>query len=102
MNIETCKEISKRTIGDFLTRKREMSGLTQKEVADIFGYKSPQLISNWERGVSRPSVKAFVKLANIYYINPTSIEGIVGLYLEGVAKRKRLQLKEAFMKEEEA
>lgn len=53
---------------------RVNSELTQSEVAIIFGYTTPQFISNWERGCSFPPPAAFRKLIKIY--NLTFQQGI--------------------------
>ena len=54
--------------GIYLRKLREKQKLSQGEVATAMGYKSPQFISNWERGLSSPPLKALVKLADIYDI----------------------------------
>lgn len=37
--------------GKFLKAKREAAGVTQAEVAEVFGHTTPQFISNVERGL---------------------------------------------------
>jgi transcriptional regulator with XRE-family HTH domain len=59
-------KVSTNTLGSYLQEKRASVGLSQSDVADLFGYSTPQFISNWERGVSDPPVTAFKKLAQIY------------------------------------
>jgi transcriptional regulator with XRE-family HTH domain len=39
------------------------AGLTQMELAKKLGYKSPQFISNWERGESSPPPAVISKIA---------------------------------------
>ena len=51
---------------NILKTLRESAGLSQADVADKLGYISGQFISNWERGVSFPPIKAIPKLAKIY------------------------------------
>jgi transcriptional regulator with XRE-family HTH domain len=46
-------------IGKFMKESRELSGKTQKEVAEAFGWKTPQYVSEIERGmVLFPASKA--------------------------------------------
>ncbi len=56
-------------LGKFLKEKRVKSGLSQKQVSEKFGYKSPQFVSNWERGVSTPPIKTIKKLAEVYKVS---------------------------------
>ncbi len=42
--------------------------MSQKEVSDLYGYKSPQVISDWERGLRSPPAKMLKKLAILYQV----------------------------------
>jgi transcriptional regulator with XRE-family HTH domain len=53
----------------FLKEKRQQAGYSQGDIAKKLGYTSPQFISNWERGLSKPPVPTLRKLAHIYNIN---------------------------------
>ncbi|MGZ3772967.1 MAG: helix-turn-helix domain-containing protein [Pseudobdellovibrionaceae bacterium] len=55
--------------GNFLKAKREQSGLSQRDVANLLNYSTPQFISNWERGISYPPATAINKLASAFKIN---------------------------------
>lgn len=55
--------------GEFLKSKRERAGLSQGEVAKSLKYRSPQFISNWERGVAKPPIKTLSKIASLYKID---------------------------------
>lgn len=54
---------------DFLKNSREKSGLTQAEVAKTLGYSTAQFVSNWERGLSYPPLKALRTLSKLYKVN---------------------------------
>ena len=41
-------------LGKYLKEQREVTGLSQAEVAKKLGYTSPQFVSNWERGLASP------------------------------------------------
>jgi transcriptional regulator with XRE-family HTH domain len=56
-------------LAKFLKDKRKAAGLSQGVVAKKLGYTSPQFISNWERGLSRPPVATLKKIAQIYNIS---------------------------------
>lgn len=57
--------------------KRIEAGLMQKDLAKKMGYTSPQFISNWERGISKPPLKSVLKLCKILKINKTILECIL-------------------------
>lgn len=60
-------------LAEYLTTKRQNVGLSQRQVAAKLGYRTPQFISNWERGVSHPPISAIKKIAAIYGISPEEI-----------------------------
>lgn len=51
-----------------LRRYRKAMGLTQKNVAKIFGLKNSGMISHWENGVCLPSLPNTFKLAGSYCV----------------------------------
>src|SRR4051812_45405066 len=55
-------------LGHYLRGKRVESGYSQNDVADILGYKSAQFISNIERGVCSPPMKALKVFMDLYKI----------------------------------
>jgi transcriptional regulator with XRE-family HTH domain len=59
-------------LGEFLVEARNRAGLSQKEVSEIFGYNTPQVVSDWERGVRYPSSHILPKLIKLYDIDPES------------------------------
>lgn len=63
----------KNMLAEFLKQKRIAAGLSQRDVADKLGYSTPQFISNWERGVSRPPINALKKLGELYKISSDTL-----------------------------
>lgn len=56
-------------LAKFLKEKRIQAGFSQGAVAKKLGYTSPQFVSNWERGLSKPPVATLRKIAQIYGIS---------------------------------
>jgi transcriptional regulator with XRE-family HTH domain len=65
------------TLADFLKQQRAAAGLSQGDVADKFGYSTPQFISNWERGVSRPPINVLKKIGELYKISAEDLFEVV-------------------------
>ncbi|KYG62420.1 hypothetical protein AZI86_16440 [Bdellovibrio bacteriovorus] len=53
----------------YLKDLRLRAALSQEAVAHALGYESSQFISNWERGLSHPPLKAVPTLAQIYQVS---------------------------------
>jgi transcriptional regulator with XRE-family HTH domain len=77
----------------FLKKKRNLAGLSQKEVSEQLGYSTPQFISNWERGMSTPPITVIKKIASLYKI---SIDEIFDLLLQETVNQVTLDLKRKF------
>lgn len=60
-------------MGNFLKKLREKSGLTQADVAKALRYQTAQFVSNWERNLSYPPIKAIKKLSKLYRTSGDSI-----------------------------
>ncbi|MGE3975548.1 MAG: helix-turn-helix domain-containing protein [Bdellovibrionales bacterium] len=73
-------------LAEFLRKKREELGHTQKEVSDSLGYTSPQFVSNWERGVSAPPLSCLAKLVDLYKLNPKELIDILMREQEALLK----------------
>ena len=80
-------------LGQHLKQLRESAEVSQKVVAEKFGYESPQFVSNWERGTSKPPVTAIKKLASIY---KTNAEDLFEVVLESHLEKIRTQLYREF------
>lgn len=57
-------------IFNHLRKYRKQHGLTQIEVADLLGFKSPQRIILWEQGKAQPSILNLFRLSCIYGVPP--------------------------------
>ena len=49
-----------------IEKLRKASGLTVKDVQDIFGFSTPQAIYKWQRGTAMPTIDNLVALAAIF------------------------------------
>lgn len=56
-----------------LIKARKHQGLTQATVARKAGYRSSQYVSNWERGITTPSLKVVKRLIKILDLNPRQV-----------------------------
>jgi transcriptional regulator with XRE-family HTH domain len=83
-------------LGKNLQNLREKAGLTQRDLADKFGYKTPQFISNWERGVAAPPISVIKKLAKMLHIEADKLfDVILSSEVEDFKKRRYAQYKKA-------
>lgn len=55
-------------LGEFLTQKRKEMKLTQMQVAQAFGWTSPQFVSNIERGTAKLPMDKVKKAIEIYSV----------------------------------
>jgi transcriptional regulator with XRE-family HTH domain len=67
----------KESLSAYMKRSREAAGLSQQEVGRKLGFSSPQFVSNWERGISGPPVKALVRLKNIYKLDINYVADLI-------------------------
>lgn len=79
----------------YLKQKRELAGLSQKQVSDKLGYTTPQFISNWERGISTPPMKTVKKIAGLYSI---PVDEIFNLLLQETLQQVTLDFKQKLKK----
>lgn len=75
----------------FLRDARVKAGYSQKQVADLLGYRSAQFVSNWERGLTTPPGRTLRRLADVYGV---SAETLYEVLLEFALRRteQRLEL----------
>lgn len=52
---------------------RKNSGLTVKELQEIFGFETPQAIYKWQRGTALPTVDHLVVLSAVFHIKMDDI-----------------------------
>lgn len=74
---DTEKNKKARPLSVFLRESRMRAGLSQAQVARRLKYGTAQFISNWERGVSEPPLKAIKILAKIYGVSADEIFEVV-------------------------
>lgn len=83
-------------LAKFLKDKRLQAGFSQGDVAKKLGYTSPQFVSNWERGLSRPPTTTLRKLAQIYNI---SLNEMFETVLQLTISERTAELTEKFFKQ---
>ena len=49
-----------------ITQLRRQSGLTVRDLQDIFGFNTPQAIYRWQRGLTLPTLDNLVVLAAVF------------------------------------
>lgn len=81
--------------GEYLQNLRVGAGLSQGDVSEKLGYSTPQFISNWERGVSKPPVTALKQLAKLYNKTP---DQMFNEYLEQIQKELASDMRAKFKK----
>lgn len=59
--------------GERITELRKQSGLTVRELQDIFGFATPQAIYKWQQGVTLPTIDNLVVLATLFSVNVDDI-----------------------------
>lgn len=52
--------------GKNIARLRENAGLTVKDLADIFGFATPQAVYKWQHGAAMPTIDNLVVLAAVF------------------------------------
>ena len=55
-----------------IRKYREMSGLSQKELANIIGVSNSR-ISNWEQGINRPDADILAELCRALNVSPSEL-----------------------------
>ena len=82
-------------LGKIFKTLRKNAGLTQRDVSDKLGYGSPQLVSNIERGVSFPPVKAIARLAKLFKVDA---DFLFEELLEAKLKREEAKLRKQYVR----
>lgn len=92
-------EDRQKVLGQFLKDARQRAGLSQGQVARIFGFTTPQFISNWENGRSSPPMKHIAKLCRLYPIDAGQFFDLLVDYSACQAEiRTRQELKKISLK----
>ena len=67
-----------------IAQLRQQTGLTVRELQDIFGFNTPQAIYRWQRGLTLPTLDNLVVLAAVF---GTTLDSII--VRTGTADRTR-------------
>ena len=59
--------------GSNISRLRINAGLSVKELADIFGFATPQAVYKWQHGVAMPTLDNLVVLAAVFGVSMDEI-----------------------------
>ena len=62
----TMPTIDMAATGMNITRLRINAGLSVKDLADIFGFATPQAVYKWQHGVAMPTLDNLVVLAAVF------------------------------------
>ena len=57
-----------------ITQLRQQTGLTVRDLQDIFGFNTPQAIYRWQRGLILPTLDNLVVLAAVF---GTTLDSII-------------------------
>ena len=59
--------------GKNIVRLREKSGLSVRELQDIFGFATPQAIYKWQHGAALPTIDNLIVLSTIFKLSMEEI-----------------------------
>lgn len=59
--------------GKNIVRLREESGLSVRELQDIFGFATPQAIYKWQHGATLPTIDNLIVLSTIFKVSMEEI-----------------------------
>ncbi len=69
-NIPTINMIK---TGEKITELRKKSGLSVRQLQEIFGFATPQAIYKWQKGVTLPTIDNLVVLATLFNVRVEDI-----------------------------
>lgn len=75
-------------IGQLVKSARKVAGLTQGQLAQKLGYKSPQFVSNWERGEAMPPISALSKIAKFTKTQHEDFKQVLRVDFERVLNKR--------------
>ena len=79
----------RKVLGRYLKEQRLKAGITQKVAADVLKFKSPQFVSNLERGLCSFPIKKLRILIRLYKGNPQELADLIS---ENFKRRLNLEL----------
>ena len=59
--------------GKNITRLRKESGLSVRDLAEIFGFTTPQAVCKWQHGTAIPTIDNLVVLAAVFGVTMDEI-----------------------------
>ena len=59
--------------GRNIMRLREAEGLTVKDLAEVFGFATPQAVYKWQHGTAMPTIDNLVVLAAVFGVTMDEI-----------------------------
>lgn len=62
--------------GKNIARLRENADLTVKDLADIFGFATPQAVYKWQHGAAMPTIDNLVVLAAVFGVSMDDIVAV--------------------------
>lgn len=63
--------------GQNITRFRQQSGMSVRDLQDVFGFATPQAIYKWQHGTSMPTIDNLLVLAMVFQVHMDDIVAIV-------------------------
>ncbi|MCR5625062.1 MAG: helix-turn-helix domain-containing protein [Lachnospiraceae bacterium] len=60
--------INLQATGENISNLRKKSGLTVKDIQDVFGFSTPQAVYKWQSGKSLPSTDNLLVLSEIFNV----------------------------------
>ncbi len=54
--------------GENIMKLRECTGLSVRELQDVFGFATPQAIYKWQHGTALPTIDNLVVLAAVFHV----------------------------------
>lgn len=69
----TMPTINMAATGRNITRLRELAGLSVKDLAEIFGFATPQAVYKWQHGTAMPTIDNLVVLATVFGVTMDDI-----------------------------
>ncbi|MGN0427072.1 MAG: helix-turn-helix domain-containing protein [Agathobacter sp.] len=59
--------------GRNIARLREAAGLSVKDLAEVFGFATPQAVYKWQHGTAMPTIDNLVVLAAVFGVSMDDI-----------------------------
>lgn len=72
----TMPTINMERTGQNIMHLRKQSGLSVKDLQDIFGFATPQAIYKWQHGTALPTIDNLVVLAAVFQVHTDDILAI--------------------------